>query len=405
MTAFNLSISGQAEWLVRSERHIASISAPQRQLDDIPAAIDVALSNPIDFPSLDQAIVAGDQLALVVDPCLPALVDVVASTLQWFCQRGMVADNIRVVLAAEGQWDLASLQSHLEDKTRFAVVVEQHAVDDMEQLAYVAANEASEPIYLHRSLVDADVVIPLSCARNPGSLDYFGAFSLFPLLSNRATRGEFYSLPRLEDVTWRGKLQSWADQAAWWLGIMAGIQVVPAADDGVARILAGQLQPLERAAQAAMAELWSATTSGQHDLVIAALEGASGSQSWLSVARALFEGLRWIAPQGSLVIVSGLRQGLGSGLGRLRNQHQSPETLARRLASDTSDDALPAAVILEALASNHVYLVSHLRSDTLENLGLGCISSGEQLNRLIAQHNSGVIIEGVQHRTVEFCPT
>jgi nickel-dependent lactate racemase len=403
MTALKIPFGKNSQWGLPEHQHIASIRAPQQGRESIAAAVAEALTNPLDFPSLDQALVPGDHLALVVDPQLPSLIEVVATTLEWFCARGTPATHMRLVLAGDGQWEAAAVAQAIQQYAQIAVEVECHDCDDSEQLAYVAANDASDPIYLNRTVVDADVVIPISCARSPSALDYFGPFGLFPLLSNRATRGEFYSLPRLEDVMGRGKLQAWADQAAWWVGIMVGIEVIPASQDGVAQIMAGQLQPLEEAAQAAMSDVWHSSTTANSDLVVALLDGCTRSQSWLSVARAIFAAQRWVSPQGSIVIASQLQQAVGKGLGRLRNPHQSPEAIAKKLASDPSDDAIAAAVILQAISSHHVYLISELRSDALESLGLGAINDPEQLTRLISQHAACTVVEAAQHRTLETC--
>jgi nickel-dependent lactate racemase len=401
MTALNIPFGKNLKSGLPELEQIASIRAPQQGIKNIPVAVAEALTTPLDFPSLDQTLVPDDRLALVVDPQLPALIEVVAATLEWFCARGTPATHIRVVLAGDGQWEAASVAQAIQQQSRIAVEVERHDCDDSEQLAYVAANDASDPIYLNRTVVDADVVIPISCARSPSALDYFGPFGLFPLLSNRTTRGEFYSLPRLEDVMWRGKLQAWADQAAWWVGVMVGVEVIPASHDGVAKILAGQLQPLEEAAQSSMSEVWHASTAADSDLVIALLDGCASTQSWLSVARAIFAAQRWVSPQGSIVIGSQLQAAIGKGLGRLRNPHQSPEAIAKKLASDPSDDAIAAAVILQAISSHHVYLISELRSDALESLGLGAINDPEQLTRLVMQHASCTLVEAAQHRTLE----
>lgn len=400
METLNIRFGKDSSWIAPQSNHIASIRAPQPQLTDLAAAVDSALSNPLEFPSLDQALVPGDQLVLVVDPQLPALVEVLSSIVVWFCQQGTPASNIRIVLAAEGQWDAAQLAHAIEQQTQISIEVTRHSLDDSENIAYVAANEASEAIYMNRIVVDADVVIPITCARPQSSLDYFGSFSLFPLLSNRATRGQFYSLPKLEKPAMHGQLQSWADQAAWWVGVLVGIQIVPAADDSIAMVKAGQLQPLEQAAQQMMAEVWGSANNSSSDLVISILDGPASSQSWLSVARLIFAALRFVTPRGTIVIASELSEPIGKGLARLRDPHQMPEVISKKLANDDSDDALAAAVILSAISSNHVYLISKLRSDSVESLGMGAITAADQLSRLVAQHESCTIIEAAQHRVV-----
>ncbi len=405
MDECNIQFGKNSAWILPKEEGIACIRAPQPRIDSIASAVNAALASPLEFPAFDQALVAGDQLALAVDPQCPSLVEVVSATVRWFCEHGTPAANMRVVLAGEGGWDVGELTIAIAEQVGFPVSVEQHDFDDADKSSYVAANEASDPIYLNRSLVDADVVIPITCARPLAGLDYFGAFSLFPLFSNRATRGAFYSLPRLEDSTERDKLLAWADQAAWWLGVLVGIQVIPAANDRVATVLAGQLQPVEEAAQRSLAEHWSCPANEASDLVVALLDNSVSSLSWLNVARVLSNALRIVTPQGTIVLATQLSQAIGKGLGRLRDPHQSPAAISKKLAVDSSDDALTAAVILNAIASNHVYLISNLRSETVESLGLGVISDADQLVHLIRQHTSCTVIQAAQHRTLEPCHT
>src|SRR5690606_29237808 len=94
--------------------------------------------------------------------------------------------NLRIVVAARDPQFATDIKRGLEhtfERSQFdptAISVELHDADDPNAVAYVAANEDSDPIYVNRTLVDADVVLPLSCARHQESLDYLGANSLFP---------------------------------------------------------------------------------------------------------------------------------------------------------------------------------------------------------------------------------
>lgn len=397
MSALEIHFGKNSTWTLPSDGRIASTSNSPSVIVDWKEAVNVALSSPLDFPSLDQALVPGDQLVLAVDPTMPALVDVVAATARWICERGTVEANIRIVLAGDGQWSSEELAELICQRCGLSIVVERHNLDDSEQMAYVAANEASDPIYLNRSLVDADVVIPITAARPSGSMDYFGPFGIFPLLSNRETRGKFHSLPSLADSQSHAQLRGWADQAAWWVGVLVGIQVIPAGGDQVSGIIAGQLESLEDAAQAALAAQWNKANTDSA-LVVAVIDGPPQSQSWLSVARGLATAQRHVALGGSIVLVTQLSQAVGSGLGRLRAPHQTPESIAKKLAQDASDDALAAAVLLQATNNYHVYLISRLRSDTVESLGMGAIADGAQLTRLMDQFPSCTILEAVQHR-------
>ena len=80
-----------------------------------------------------------------------------------------------------------------------------------------------------------------------------------------------------------------------------------------------------------------------------------------------------------------------------RDPHQSAEAIAKKLATDSSDDALAAAVLQQLSQQHHVYLISDLRSDTVESLGMGAIVEPAQFERLLDQFPTTTIVEGAQH--------
>lgn len=397
MHGLEIHFGKNTTWTLPADPRFASSTATAPPITDWPAAVDSALSSPLDFPPLDQALVPGDQLVLAVDPACPSLVEVVAATVAWFSQRGVVESNMRIVLGGDGQWSAEELAAAIAQRSGLTIDIEQHTYDDKEQIAYVAANEAADAIYLNRSLVDADVVIPISSARTHGSIDYFGAFSIFPLFSDRATRTRFYSLPSLAHAQQHAQLTAWADQAAWWVGALVGIEVIPLEHDRASRILAGQLSALEAAAQQALAEQWSEPVL-ESPLVLATIDGAPQAQSWLSVARALAAAEKKVAAGGAIVLATQLSQPVGSGLRRLRDPQMSAAAIAKKLAQDPSDDALAASLIQQTLNSHHVYLISELRRDSVENLGVSAIADGPQLARLLEQFDSCTVIQAIQHR-------
>lgn len=403
LNSFRLRFGYDGEWSLSNEERSASVASPVAATEDLPATIFSALESPRGLPSLDQVIVPGDTVALAIDPSLPALAEVVGLVARWLCDKGTEPSNLKIVLASH---DAQMVHEVEQGVTRcFAnsphaattVTIEAHDPDDAQRSAYVAANEDSDPIYMNRTLVDADVVIPLVCTRHANTLDYLGAYGIFPLLSNRATLGAFYSLSRLNDPVAHEKLKQWADQAAWWLGLLAAVQVIPAEGNRVATVLSGLTDELEAASQEVFANLWR-TDCGQSDIVIALLDGSQAQQNWREVARGLRNATRFTSLGGAIVICTQLREAVGKGLRRLSDVHHSREAIAKKLSHDSSDDALPAAVVLEATADYHVYLTSELPRGVVEQMGLGVIESESQLAHLVAQHATCTILGSAQHR-------
>ena len=364
-------------------------------------SVDVraAMAEPIEFPSIELAIVEGDRVALVIDPLLPAMADLTAACVKYLLDAGVQPEQMVLVLAGHEAEDAVLLRTALQPLLGEAVEIELHDADDDSKIAYVAANEDSDPIYINRTVVDADVILPITCARGHSTLDYMGAYTVFPLLSNRATRGQFYALDKLDVADEHQRLTAWADQAAWWVGMMATIQVIPAADDAVARVIAGSTLAVEDEAQKLMEIAWQVANEPA-EIVVALLEGRQSQQSWENLARALHTAKQLVTPGGSIVLCTAITKGPGAGLQKLRNVHSSPDKIAKKLSHETADDALAAAVILETTKNYHVYLVSNLKPEVVEGLGMGVIQDASQLQHLCQQHASCMVLGSAQHRFV-----
>ncbi len=149
-------------------------------------------------------------MVLAVDATVPRVADVVCTVIEYLQQKGVATEQFAVVLAGHAELDVSELSRRLPGE----VGIELHDADDQTKVAYVAANKQGEPIYMNRTLVDADVVIPIMCARGRLAIDYEGAYGVFPLLTDRRTRGQFYSLRQLADPGEHERLTRWADEAA-----------------------------------------------------------------------------------------------------------------------------------------------------------------------------------------------
>ncbi len=370
------------------------------EVDDLRSAVFATLASPIEFPPLEQAIVEGDRVAIAVDPSVPRLSAVVATVVEYLVEHDVDPTLLSIVVAGRDEHLVDSLCEALRRVTTEHIEVELHDADDSTKLAYLAANEAADPIYMNRTLVEAEVVIPITCARGRDALDYFGVYSMFPRLSDRRTRSHFLNLARLEQADERMELTKWADQAAWWVGLCIAIQVVPGAEGGVLAVRAGSPQALESTVQKDMETAWTTPVTQPFSSVIAVVDGNEVQQTWENVARAIYGAQRAVARDGTIVVCSQLSDPPGRALKRLRGPNRAAETLAKQLAHDLADDALAAAVILEAVQDYHVYLLSKLDSGTIEELGMGAVENAEQLERLIAQHGSCLILGSAQHRLV-----
>lgn len=369
-------------------------------VENLAAAIESALAAPLDFPSIEKAIVPGDRVVLAVDPAIPQMPDVIAGVVAYLLRHEVQANQLAIVLAGHEPDDSAGIEKALSSVSETTISVELHDADDSTRVAYVAANQEANPIYVNRTLVDAEVVIPISCARGGGSLDYLGPYTVFPRLSDRKTRGRFFSLARLENPLEREKLRAWADEAAWWTGLYVAIQVIPGYDGEVAAVLAGNPSLLEETVQRRMEAAWRTCVPESAELVMALIDGGRSQQTWDNVARAIHAARKITMRGGSIVVCTQLVREPGRALLRLSNGDRSSSSLVKQLSNDPSDDALAASVILQAVGDCHVYLYSEIASETIEALGMGAIESLGQLDHLLQQHPTLVVLGSTQHRLV-----
>lgn len=375
------------------ELNVVDGSIRRPMLADLKDTVFATLSEPIEFPAVQLAIVPGDRVVLAADATVPRLAEVILQVLAYFQSHGVESEQFSVVLAGHAEFDVASFTRVLPA----GLSIEVHDADDQTKVAYVAANKQGEPIYMNRTMVDADVVIPIMCARGRQAIDYEGAYGVFPLLTDRRTRGQFYSLKQLADPSEHRHLTEWADEAAWWVGLQVAIQVIPGHDGGVANILAGSPQALEASVQAQMAELWEPQLDKTYDCVVALIDGGATQQSWDSIARVLASASPLVRPDGALIICTQLNERPGRALHRLSDSMRSEDTLARQLSSDPADDALAAAMLLQSLENCHVYLLSELPAEVVESLGVGALQDLHQADHILHNRGTCLIIASAQH--------
>ncbi len=403
---------GKTVWQI-PQSGVASVRSQRAPLENLHEAVDCALSQPLDFASIDRMIVPGDTVALAVDPAVPCLGNVVAAIAQWLIEHGTRQESLQVIYpGTEAQTN--ELKEQLQKSGFAAIQVIRHDPDDANSVSYVAADEDAQAIYINRSLVDADVVIPVSCARDSGAIDYLGAFSIFPLFSNREIRGQLYCYARLSNPEQHQHLIDRSNQAAWWLGVMIAVQVVPAKDEQVASVLCGLLDTVDSSARGQLSESQLSTcqmsdgqlSGGQlsggrgteemeADLVIACLDG--NDQDWTNLAKALHAATRYCNTGGTIVLCTELNESVGPALKRLRDSQSSREQIEKRVAKDCTDDALAAGAILEITRDRHVYLVSNHRPGTIESLGMAVLADENQLSHIVRQHARYVVLHAAQH--------
>ena len=380
----------------------AEIGTPHGQpLANIEAATTTALAEPIDYPPLGRCVTPADRVVLALDHGVPQLAQVTAALIGALVAAGLDPDGITVLRSPADRDAGAGDPCRLVPsplRQRITRVV--HDPDDRRQLAYLAASESGEAILVHRSLHEADVVLPVGCLRAEEIAGYFGIHSpIFPAFSDAKTIQRFRSAGLLNGrVSRRRELVAEVDHVAWLLGVNFTVQVVPAAGDRVLHVLSGQSDAVRARGRQLYRKAWSWPATGPASLVVAAIEGDAGQQTWENVGRALEVADGFVEADGAIAVCCELAAKPGPALRRMANAQWSASAL-RHVERHPATDAVPAAQLAHALNRHKVYLLSRLDPSVVEELDVIPVAGADELLRLARQHASCLLLSNAPYVT------
>ena len=150
-----------------AEAMVADFSGPRgRSLADPAAAVAAALADPLDYPALQRAVTPGDRVVLAIDRGVPQLDAVVAGAVHSLLGGSVSPEDITLLLAPQGNGGVErNVTAALAPDIAAAVRVVEHDPQNSREMSYLAASKENRPIYIHRQLFDADLVLPIGCLR------------------------------------------------------------------------------------------------------------------------------------------------------------------------------------------------------------------------------------------------
>ena len=411
--------SSQTPIDLEPQKLVAQIDCRCDAIDDPIRAVTASLEEPLDFPSLQQAVVPGDRVALVIDPALPQRRLVVAGVVKALLRCGISASEIEIVQSqTTNMTHGADPRLGLESEVAGEVGWIQHEPDDRTKLGFLGTFEDDRPMYVNRTVFDADFVLPIGCLRVPTAPDYFGVHTcIFPGLSDRQTI-EHYQALRHRDLVYahecephvaterdgvpsassqhaaQGKRD--AAQMAWHLGLAMNVQVVPGPGGKLADVLAGAVAAVEKRGYELCARTWSASVPERASLVIATLDGDPIEQSWENLARCLLAARSVVDDDGAIAVCTEISDRPGAALQAFAECDDLDQALLR-IQDEVSADAWPALILAQALQQGSVYLLSHLDEDVVERMGVAPVSRIDQIGRLAQHYPSCTVIHSAQH--------
>jgi len=273
------------------------------------------------------------------------------------------------------------------------VKVEVHDPTDRRRLAYLAANHKGKRLYFNRTLVDADQIVVLSGRRYDPVLGYSGAEGeLYPAFSDQETRDETNQRVKLgipEETPWRPRRE--ATETAWLLGASTFyVQVIAAAGDGVAHIVAGAAEA-SREGQRLLDACWRPRIQHAADLVVASISGDPARHTFADLAAALACAARVVQPGGRIVLLTQANPALGTE-GEMLLRAEDAQTVLDQLRGKHTRELVPVLHWAGAAAHANINLLSGLLEDTVEELFATPLHEARQVQRLLDAAGSYVFL-------------
>lgn len=352
-----------------------------------------ALEQPFKFEPLRRALTPDDHVAIVIDPALPHLAEMLAAVLRHIGTAGVPPSAVTVVSppGAPQTW-LDELPEEFED-----VTAETHDPADVHKLMYVATTKGGRRVYLNRRVGEADFIIVLAGRRFDPHAGYAGAeTALFPALSNEETRAAFAG--QFSSAAPDGARETEAAEVAWLLGAPFFVQVIEGANGTVQDVVAGLFESGAESIRRQDAR-WRGTIEAEVDTVIASISGAPEAVTFLDLAQAAATAARAVKKGGRIALLTTAAPDLGPGAELLR-QLDGPAGAKKVLAAEKPSDWAAASFWVYAARSASLFLASEYPDDLAEELFCTPIHKPSEAQRLIDTGSGTVLLIPDAHRAM-----
>ena len=365
---------------------------------DVHRLLAAALNQPLNYPPLNEAVFAGDTIAIALQHDLVRPTEILNGLLDYLLTLNVEPNDITVVLpgvlteafgisaeecqskALEGDDQPVQPPPVFQLQKEFHLInCQVHDPENPAGLSYLCANEAGEPVHVNRVLVDADVVIPVG---GPGvDLDPSFQNCVYP------TFGSSAAIARFSD---RGDGNSIADRHAETelandsLGAFFIIQAIAGPGEYIASFVSGVRQAATTEAIQQSAKLWAIECETNFDAAILTIESRAHDQSWPNFVAAVEFGSQLVDDNAPIVVWSEISS--------------TPDKDIRKACAARFEETIPDSLsssmqhLASVLKDHPVYLRSRVARGKIEELGLSVIESIEELQRLTANREHCVII-------------
>ena len=330
-------------------------------------AVRRALDAPIGAPCLEEAVHAGETVAIVTSditrPC-PSW-QILPSVLDRLYAAEIRQEDITLVFALGSHRKLTEEEKkHLAGDRAYSEI---RCIDsDPGDCVHLGTTDAGTPVDIFRPVAEADRVICL------GNIEYHyfagysgGAKAIMPGVSTREAIQSNHSM-MVRDEACAGRLEGNPirediEQAGQILGIDYIVNVVLDEHKKIVYAAAGDVIKAHRAGCAFLDTLYSKTIERKADIVIVSQGGAPKDLNLYQTQKALDNAKHAVRDGGIVILIGSCREGLGEKTFEAWiHDAKAPHDLIDRVRTDFKLGGHKAAAIAMVLEHAQVYLVSEM---------------------------------------------
>ena len=340
--------------------------------------VNNSLNNPTKFPALSDTIFPGDTLAIAVEADLPKSGELLHALLSYLHTNTVLsANDITIIYRGNtNQFKSLALPEKLANIFDNDLKFEVHLPEESEKQAFLATAKNGEPIRFNKTLVDVDIVIPLS-VQLPNTLsDHTGFYHcLYPTFADHAAQSQTN-----KDST-ENETQPSQDAltTAAMLGVQFIIKVTPGIGDEIVNFSAGEIKSLasQLDSDEQLYPEWNAA-----QLTVGTISGHTSCNSWETIARALNTLADVTLESGTIVLCTEMADEMPSILNALRAP-DSLEDIEYHLEQQSSPHLQIARTLFELRDLFHICLLSNHDPAEVESLGIAPIEDVVQIQKLV----------------------
>ena len=382
-----------------------NFSVPQLDISiepniDLSSALKATLDAPEFYPPLSESVFEGDTVAIALQTDIPHANYLIEATVDYLITTGIDVNDITLVVTGRTAENLGipAAQYEMAEKDKSegkrppifsfdfgfqSLNTQVHDPENQTGHSYLAANEEGDPVYVNRTLVDADVVIPIGIP-SPGEVNQ-QSDCIYPDFSTTSTLHRFA----------QGKgsfISRWTEieLANESLGAFFAVQVVCGPGDTIRQVFSGAKKDALESARTATNNLWSLAWPNPSNLCVATIEAKPLDQSWDDFAQALIAASEVTQTESPIIIWSEISI--------------APDRNTRKACMSQFEDNISSKLtktlqrVAGIIKDRPVFLRSALPEQTVEELGLGHLKSADEILRMAESSEDCLVIRDA-HKT------